>query len=252
MSPWVSRLLIANLLVFVLQISNPMLTMQFAYTPSALVTAPWTVITYMFLHGGFGHLFFNMLGLWIFGPRVEARLGSGRFIVLYMVAGLIGALTHTLFTPFGFLIGASGAVYGVTYAFARFWPREPIYLWGVLRLEAWTLVLLLTAISILNGVGGGGDTAHFAHLGGFLGGYLFVRWAETTSDAAKWKARVAPATPPPPLIDINRWKRLDLASLHPVNREEYERVLAKLEAAGVHGLSSSEIEFMERFSRITT
>lgn len=251
MTTWVVRLMLANLVVFLLTMGNPALQGFLAYAPFRLTSAPWTLVSYTFLHADFGHIFFNMLSLWVFGPRVEARLGGGRFLALYFISGLVGALAHSLFTPYGYLIGASGATFGVTYAFARYWPREPIYLWGVLRLEAWTLVVLLTALSLFQGTvpGAGGNVAHFAHLGGFLGGFLFLTWHDRTSAAAKWKAKVAPALPPAPLLDVERWRSANLAALHPVNREEYERVLAKLDASGLRSLTPPEIEFLERFSR---
>src|SRR3990172_6750630 len=83
MTRWVGRLLIANVLVFFLQLGNPLIQLYLQYVPFRVVAAPWTLVTYTFLHGGFGHLFFNMLALWVFGPRVEARLGGGRFLLLY-------------------------------------------------------------------------------------------------------------------------------------------------------------------------
>jgi membrane associated rhomboid family serine protease len=253
MTRWVGRLIIANLLMFFLQLGNPYVTLYLEYWPVRFLAAPWTLLTYAFLHGGFGHLFFNMLALWVFGPRVELRLGGGRFLGLYLFAALVGALAHSIVSPQVPIIGASGATFGVTFAFARYWPREPIYLWGVLRLEAWTLVILLTILSLAQGTvpGAGGGIAHFAHLGGFLGGFLYITWADRTSAAARWRAKVAPVVPPAPQLDVERWKRADLSLMHPVNREEYERVLSKLEAAGVRGLSPADIEFLERFSRIS-
>jgi len=95
MTPWVKRLLIANVGVYLLQLAYPELTSLFAFSASGFLTAPWTPITYMFVHGGIGHIFFNMLVLYFFGPRVEARLGGGRFITLYFVSGLTGALLST-------------------------------------------------------------------------------------------------------------------------------------------------------------
>lgn len=254
MTPWVGRLVVANALLFLLTFGNPALKYALIYIPDRLPAAWWTPLTYAFLHADFWHLFFNMLSLFVFGPRVELRLGGRRFLTLYAVAAVVGVAAHSLMTPYGALLGASGATYGVTLAFARYWPREPIYFWGVLRLEAWTLVVLLTIMSLVQGTtpGMSGGVAHFAHLGGFLGGWLYLQYADRTSDAAKWRARVAPAVPPAPLLDIERWKKVDLAAMHPVNREEYERVLKKLDAAGVRGLTASEIEFLERFSRLAT
>src|SRR4029079_11028565 len=99
-------------------------------------TRPWTLVTYMFLHAGLGHIFWNMLGLYFFGPRVESRMGSQRFITLYFVSGIVGALFSVVLAPRFAVLGASGAVLGVLMAFARFWPRERLYIWGVLPIDA--------------------------------------------------------------------------------------------------------------------
>src|SRR3990170_1841799 len=124
MTPWVARLIITNIVVLFLQLAYPALTPQLWLVPALITARPWTALTYMFLHGGLGHLFFNMLGLYFFGPRVEARLGSRRFIGLYLVSGLVGALLSLVLAPRSLIIGASGAVLGVLMAFARFWPRQ--------------------------------------------------------------------------------------------------------------------------------
>lgn len=252
MTSWVGRLIFANVLMMLLVMGNPALGSALAYRPYAITQTPWTLVTYMFVHSGFTHLFFNMFSLWIFGPRVELRLGGGRFLALYFGSGLVAALLHSTFSPFDPIIGASGACFGVTFGFAHYWPREPIYLWAVLRLEAWTLVILLTVLELMNGIRRTDNIAHFAHLGGFLGGWLYLKWIDKTSPAAKWKAKVAPPPPPTPLLDVDRWKRANLGAMHPVNREEYERVLGKLDAIGVQGLTRSEIDFLERFSKLAT
>lgn len=254
MTPWVGRLIIANALMFLLSSGNEALVYRLWFVPGTWWREPWTLLSYAFLHGSLGHLFFNMLALYFFGPRVEIRLGGSGFIRMYVLSAAVGAGLHALLSDGAPMVGASGAVFGVQYCFARFWPREPIYLYGVLRMEAWTLIVVMTVMSLAMGTrpGGGGGIAHFAHLGGFLGGFLFLLWRDKTSDAAKWRAKVAPVIPPAPLLDVERWKKVDLAAMHPVNREEYERVLSKLEAAGVRGLTASEIEFLERFSRLAT
>ena len=109
MTPWVKRLLIANVGVFLLQVAYPSLTSLLQLVPARVLTAPWTPLTYMFTHSGFWHILFNMIVLYFFGPRVEERLGSNRFITLYLIAGLTGALC-SVFTPYVAIVGASGAV----------------------------------------------------------------------------------------------------------------------------------------------
>jgi len=250
MTRWVGRLIALNVLVLLLEMGSPSVELWLAYRPFAVVQAPWTLFTYMFVHAGFMHLFFNMFALWVFGPRVEMRLGSARFLGLYFGSGLTGAVLHSLISPMAPIIGASGAVFGVMYGFAHYWPREPIYLWGILRLEAWTLVIALTAIELYSGIKSTDNVAHFAHLGGFIGAVVYLKIIDSTSAAARWRAKVTPAIPAAPLLDVERWKRADLSALHPVNREEYERVLAKLQAVGPTGLNRGEVEFLERFSRL--
>src|SRR3954467_11505343 len=97
MTKWVRTLLIANVVVFFLQMTAPQITDGLVFVPMLALYRPWTIITYMFLHGGFSHILFNMLALYFFGPDVEVRLGSKRFITLYMLSGISGALLSFLF-----------------------------------------------------------------------------------------------------------------------------------------------------------
>ncbi len=135
-------------------------------------------------------------------------------------------------------------------AFARYWPRATILIWGVLPVEARVLVVITTALSLWGGITGAqAGIAHFAHLGGFAGGYLFLRVAEARSPAARFKAKVAPQVAARPSDgDLERWRRIDAAALHPVNREELERVLAKVAGEGPGSLTPGEREFLDRFS----
>jgi membrane associated rhomboid family serine protease len=182
LTPWVQRLLVANIAVFLLTALNPRLGSALALVPALLLERPWTLVTYMFVHAGLGHLFFNMLALYFFGPRLELRLGSRSFLGLYMVSGVSGALLSFVLTPYAALVGASGAIFGVMLGFARLWPRERIYIWGVLPVEAWVFILLMALLSLFGGIGlGDPGVAHFAHLGGIVGGYAFLRWAEWRS-----------------------------------------------------------------------
>ncbi|MFN0177758.1 MAG: rhomboid family intramembrane serine protease [Gemmatimonadales bacterium] len=220
---------------------------------------PWTFVTYMFLHapGDFGHIFWNMLGLFFFGPILESRLGGPNFLKLYLVSGVVGGLCWLIFSAmpmggFGVLIGASGGVFGVQLGFAYFWPRQPIHIWGIIPIEARWLVLIMTVVSIWMGVSGGGNVAHFAHLGGFLGGFLFLRWLERNQQAPlrEWqkKARVSAPRAEPPAKAVERWSQIRRDDLHEVNRGELDRILDKIGASGVASLTPSEREFLDRFS----
>lgn len=251
MTPWVLRLLVANVVVYLLQGGlPPAIVNSLVLVPALLPVRPWTVLTYQFLHGSFWHLGFNMLALFFFGPRLEARMGGGRFLGLYLVSGFGGAAL-SVFTPWAGIIGASGAVFGVLLAFARYYPRERIYIWGILPVEARFLVIFLAAFSLWAGFSGAqAGVAHFAHLGGFVGGWIFLRLHERYSAANRFRRKVEAAAAParPASSDLRRWKEVDSSRLHPLNREEFERVLAKAEALGVGALSLQERAFMERVS----
>lgn len=249
MTPWVKRLLIANVGVYLLQMAYPELTSLLAFSASRLLVAPWTPITYMFVHGGIGHIFFNMLVLFFFGPRVEARLGSGRFITLYLVSGLTGALLSS-YNPMVPIIGASGAVYGVELAYARYWPRDKIYVYGVLPIEARWLVVIMTVISFF-GIGGSG-IAHLAHLGGFLGAAVFLYVIEHTRSrpAASAPVRSQVKQPPAPRgDDMRRWSTIPRGELHEINRQEVDRLLDKISLKGIDSLTPAERAALDRFSK---
>lgn len=244
MNSWVLRLIAANTIVYLVMSIAPEFTTALMFVPALVLSRPWTMITYMFLHGGFWHLLFNMLGLYFFGPRVEEEMGSRDFLGLYFVSGLMGALLSFV-TPFTAIVGASGAVYGVFLAFAYFWPRDQILLWGIVPVEARWMVVGMTALSLWGGFGGGDNIAHFAHLGGFVGGYAFLRIRTRMTRRAPFDA--PKGVPTHTSADVARWKRVDRLRLHEVNREEWDRVMAKLDMHGLSALTRQEREFLDRF-----
>ena len=251
---WVALLLAANVLIYMLTQQNPDLKAAMEFVPAFIRQRPWTLFTYMFLHADFGHIFFNMLTLFFFGPRVEDRLGGAKFLTLYFVSGLFGAFTWMITDRFigvpatvG-LLGASAAVYGVLLGFAILWPRAQLLIWGIIPVQAWTMVLILTGVSFFLGAGGIGNVAHFAHLGGFLGGWLVMRLTGTRTLDSRLRPVQPRRAPTPAPGAAERWKQIRLEQLHPVNREEAERVLAKLETRGPHSLTADEQAFLDRFS----
>jgi membrane associated rhomboid family serine protease len=244
-TPWVLRILIATVLMFFVQQTASVVTSLLYLVPSEVLTRPWTLVTYMFLHGGLGHIFWNMLGLYFFGPRVESRMGSQRFITLYLVSGIVGALLSVVLAPRNPILGASGAVLGVLMAFARFWPRERIYIWGVIPIEARWLVIIYAAIDILgfNGFGRFG-VANVAHLGGFAGALLYLLFLERRQGARRFKQA---ATPKVSESALGNWKNVDRGSIHSVNREEVDRILDKISASGLASLTPQERQFLSNF-----
>ena len=243
MTPWVLRLLIANVVMFFVQQTVPGATSLLMFVPSQVLVHPWTIVTYMFLHGGFGHIFFNMLALYFFGPPVEQRLGGNRFITLYLISGIVGALfSIVLGVP---VIGASGAVMGVSLAFAKFWPRQQVLIWGVLPIEARWLVMIYAAIDILGFAGyGTRGIANLAHLGGLAGALLYLLYLERRQGARRFKAT---ATPKVSDTALGGWQKVDRNSIHAVNRDEVDRILDKINASGINSLTPQERQFLSNF-----
>ena len=245
LTPWVLRLLIANIAVYLLTMAAPRLVEVLMLVPALVLERPWTSVTYMFVHGGMMHIFFNMLGLVFFGPRVEDELGERDFLLLYFLSGISGALLSVI-TPFTAIVGASGALYGVMMAYAYLWPRSQIYIWGVMPVQARWLVVIMTAMSLYGGFSGSDGIAHFAHLGGFLGGYLFLRWRSRRS--VQRSIAVPADLSVPSRADLHRWGRIDRNTLHEVNREEFDRIQSKIREVGAGALTPAEREFLDRFS----
>lgn len=242
MTPWVQRFLIANALMFFVQQTVPWATGALVFVPAQLLARPWTLVTYMFLHAGFMHILFNMLALYFFGPRVEQRIGSERFFVLYVISGITGGLL-SFYNPGVPIIGASGAVYGVLLAYARFWPRDQIFIWGIIPVEVRWLVLIYTAISLM---GWGSGVAHFAHLGGFLGAFLYLLWLERMAGTRKFQQV---ATTPLAAKDavLGNWRNVNRSGVHAVNKDEVDRILDKINASGIGSLTPQERQFLSNF-----
>ncbi|HUG38842.1 MAG TPA: rhomboid family intramembrane serine protease [Longimicrobiales bacterium] len=253
MTPWVLRLLLANVVVYVLAQPGTMLYHLFMFVPAWVLQRPWTPVTYMFLHANLWHILFNMLGLYFFGPRLEARIGARDFVLLYVTAGLTGALLSFFFEFGAPIVGASGAIFGVLLGFAHFWPHERIYIWGILPVPARLMVIGFAMLSIYSGLSGSGaGIAHFAHLGGFAGAWAYLRIRDRRKSAFRRKA--TPDADPSPLDRISgrasrdekRWEAIDVAALHEINRHEVERIREKIRERGSGSLSADERAFMNR------
>ena len=149
----------------------------------------WTVITSMFMHGGWFHLIGNMLFMWVFGNNIEDAMGHGKFLIFYLLCGVVAAATQTFISPHSIvpMIGASGAISGVLGAYLLLYPRVrvhtliilPIYITTV-ALPAWVMLGYWGLIQLLSGLGSlreidKGGVAFFAHVGGFIAGLVLVR-----------------------------------------------------------------------------
>ena len=155
----------------------------------------WQVVTYMFLHGDFSHLFFNMFALWMFGRGLEQEMGTKRFLIYYFVCGVGAALVQLAMAEIDLLhlaeqpmamwnylrtptLGASGAVFGLLLAFGMLHPNAIIsLLFPPISMRAKWFVIIYGVLELLLGVSGTMDgVAHFAHLGGMFWGWLLLIW----------------------------------------------------------------------------
>ena len=195
LTPAVQALIAINVAIFFLQltvVSASDMTALLGFHTGDLSRTWWTVVTYMFVHAGFWHLALNLYTLFLFGPRIEREWSGGEFTRYYLLCGMGGLLLHLLFWRGSVLVGASAAIYGVMLAYARRWPDDEIYLFAVLPIKVKWFIALLVLMDLVNGVasspsvmvdgvqGNASHVAHFAHLGGFITGWLYLRVAEAT------------------------------------------------------------------------
>lgn len=152
----------------------------FALWPLGAGFLPWQLVTYAFLHGGIAHLAFNMYGLWMFGRELEYLMGRRAFLNLYFASVLSAGLTQLfVISATGSVyptIGASGGVFGLLLAYGMFFPNRVLMLiFPPIALPAWLFVAIYAGFELTLGVTGSqAGVAHFAHLGGMVGGYIVI------------------------------------------------------------------------------
>jgi membrane associated rhomboid family serine protease len=185
-TPAVKILILTNVVTFVLNlIVGDVMTIRLGLWPKAVFEqfALWQPLTYMFLHstGGFGHILFNMLALWMIGTELERTWGTRFFTKYYLITGVGAGLTSLLLAAFSdtfyysVTVGASGAIYGLLLAYAMYFPHRMLILF-IFPVPARIAVIILGAIAFLSSMNGtGGGIAHTAHLGGLVVGYLYLK-----------------------------------------------------------------------------
>jgi membrane associated rhomboid family serine protease len=183
-SPAVKLLVIVNVAMFLLNaIVDNVMTLRLGLSPEAVFTqlALWQPVTYMFLHGGLGHLLFNMLALWMFGTDLERTWGTRFFTKYYFITGVGAAATSLVLSLwvdgiyYSTTVGASGAIYGVLLAYALYFPHRTIYM-IIFPLPARIFVIIAGALAFMYSLGGSSsNVAHSAHLGGLVVGYLYLK-----------------------------------------------------------------------------
>ena len=177
----VKNIIIINVLVFIMSsLNGQLMDRLFALNPVCFIYRPWQLVTYMFMHGNFAHIFFNMYAVFIFGSVLERVWGTKKFLFFYFVTGVGAALIHIgvqwLTQDFALTVGASGAVFGLLLGYAMLYPDSVMGLvFPPITMKAKWFVLIYAAIELLLGVSGAqSGVAHFAHLGGLLVGLVIM------------------------------------------------------------------------------
>ncbi len=255
---WVKGLIAVNVVLYILLWSGA-IPFQFAidylgFNVAQAIKEPWTIITYMFVHAGFFHVLLNMLMLFFFGPPLEARWGGKEFIKYYMICGVGGAL-FTLVFGGGTIVGASGAVFGVMLAYALNWPNSLIWIYAIFPVKAKYVVLFLGALSFFSAFAGASDgIAHFAHLGGLVVGYVYLkkgwqveaRWADLRRRLRRRKLRVVEGGSSGGPTRAGRGKRDDEETRL---LEVVDKLLDKIADHGIDSLTAEERRFLDEVSR---
>jgi len=264
LTPVVGRLIAANAVVQLFMttvLTSSRVEALLRFSSDLVFRQPWTLVTYMFVHGGLLHLATNMLALYVFGTPIESRWGSRKFIFYYLYCGigaacfaLLLAALHVSSAPF---IGASGAVLGVALAFAMLWPDEEILILPIpIPIKARTLVIVLVAVNAVPAIWGANDgVAHLAHLGGLLFGYLFFQVQRLSGER-----RVLRVSREPVVAALQSGSRDSPvrggSSLRSALRSggdpvaaEVDRVLDKISAKGIGSLTAEERRFLDEVSK---
>jgi len=270
MTPWVTRLIIANAVVLLLLetvFTSEGAFRALAFDPANALSRPWTFVTYMFVHAGLLHLLANSLGLWMLGSAVEQRLGGEKFLLYYIYCGVGAAFFALLLSRFAAVapfVGASGSVLGLAVALAILWPdAEMIVIPIPIPMKARTFAILLVgfnAIMALPFLRGGSNVAYEAHLGGALFGYLFFRLQSFGPESSAPRRQVQrPVMVQPGAAEAERPRRVAAAAAtaaapsrsgdaDPVARE-MDRVLDKISAEGLASLTPDERRFLDDIAK---
>lgn len=208
----------------------------------------YQLVTCGFLHADIGHILFNMWGLYIFSTMLANVLKPYQFLILYFLSMVVGSLLYIAFNdPRMPCLGASGAVCGVSMAAAMLNPNVRIMLMFVPRpIKMKTFALVYIGISILLGVLGGGNIAHLAHLGGFIGGYLYLRIARLYAwDPLAFIFKSKPHIEEFNSYDCNSNSKDDVEDI--ASPKNIERLIRKVSEDGINSLTAEEYDVLQKF-----
>jgi len=245
-------ILVSGVMLVLQQFVGPLLVGYLGLTPELVLRRYWVwqLVTYLFLHGGIFHWLFNMFILWMFGRELEIRWGTAFFLRYFLICGLGAALCVLALSPHSDMptIGASGAIFGILAAFALVFPDAVLYLYFVIPVKAWQAAFLFAFIEFFAGLSGGGlGLGRFAHLGGMLTGYVYLRSGEwlrwgTLGSVREWGPKLK-----------NLLHRRKPVVFHEVTDDlvkEVDRILEKVLREGEESLTSKEREIMARYSQM--
>ncbi len=243
--PAISQLVLINIIVYLLV---PMVFGSHAPSGLALIPAQvmtrgmvWELVSYMFLHANFMHIFFNMFGLVIFGADLERWWGTRDFLKYYFVCGAGAGIIQVLVTyahlgsPLVPVIGASGAIFGVLVAYALAFPNRQVLLWFVIPVSARTMVILFGLLELFSAASqphGGGGVARFAHLGGMLVGYLYLKHETLTWKVKRWWGGRGSA--------VGSFRPRRPSEEDPRQKERIDAILDKISREGMGSLTREE------------
>lgn len=232
---------------------------------------PYQFVTYMFMHGSFAHLFFNMFALWMFGNAIENAWGPKRFLIFYFVCGIGAGLTQELVQYIQLsdiqnfqnvnlggrivpvednmltTVGASGAVYGILLAFGMMWPNSMIYLYFLIPIKTKWFVLIYGLLELFTGFSSIDNVAHFAHVGGMVFGLLLILYWKNQGNGGNSKFKIK--------FNKNKSGNGRPKSDWDYNKERHDEdrktdeILDKISRGGYDSLTKEEKEFLFKQSK---
>lgn len=263
--------LIFNLLPWIVQIDNSVLTRYFVLPTelSRLVTQPWSILTYAFLHGGFLHILFNMLFLYIFSKFVLNLFTEKRFLTIYLLGGIFGGLAYIIayhllpaFEGNGILLGASAAVNAIIIFIATYSPNTPIRFF-VFNLKLWHIAAFVVLRDLLTLESSSNAGGLISHLGGAAFGYMYAMQLAKGNDIGLWFEKIMdtiaswfsskPKTKKAKMHTVHRkTKKTTTKSTktrqRPVTKSEQQQqidaILDKISKSGYDSLSKAEKDFL--------
>jgi membrane associated rhomboid family serine protease len=251
LTPVIKNLLIANAAIFILSINKSLylsVLNQFALIPYEIFFSfkIWQLFSYMFLHAGFMHIFFNMFMLWMFGAELESTWGSKQFLKYYLICGVGAGLFILILSPLkSATLGASGAIYGIMVAYAMMNPDRPIYIYFLFPVKAKYMVGFLMFISYFFIISGsGGEISHVGHFGGGLVGFIYMKFGHKLS--AIWRSLKTQSKTKSKKSNLKYTPGGDKVEYY---RKRIDEILDKINRVGYLNLTDEEKKILEEGSQ---